>query len=162
MHLSPPGLRQCRGRQAAAVRSSKQPAYRGVQESLRAAQPVPDVNPGAGRPTILAIADRTKGQSWRSTNMSDAFDYFRAYAVRALCKARSMPHGRMKRLQLMAGRIYNLLKKEAAYSPNTQHLEDFRAAQKLERSLDNRTDVGPTVQGSFDSTRPQNTGWEAR
>jgi hypothetical protein len=68
----------------------------------------------------------------------------------------------MKRLQLMAGRIYNLLKKEAAYSPNTQHLEDFRAAQKLERSLDNRTDVGPTVQGSFDSTRPQNTGWEAR
>jgi hypothetical protein len=64
--------------------------------------------------------------------MSDAFDYFRAYAVRALCKARSMPHGRMKHLQLMAGRIYNLLKKEAAYSPNTQHLEDFR------RTLDRR------------------------
>ena len=162
MHLSPPGLRQCRGRQAAAVRSSKQPAYRGVQESLRAAQPVPDVNPGAGRPTILAIADRTKGQSWRSTNMSDAFDYFRAYAVRALCKARSMPHGRMKRLQLMAGRIYNLLKKEAAYSPNTQHLEDFRAAQKLERSVECRADVGPTVQGRFDSPRPQNAGQEAR
>ena len=54
-----------------------------------------------------------------------------------------MPHGRMKHLQLMAGRIYNLLKKEAAYSPNTQHLEDFRAAQKLERSLESRADVGP-------------------
>jgi len=46
--------------------------------------------------------------------MSDAFDYFRAYPVRALCKARSMSRGRMKHLQLVAGRIYNLLKKEAA------------------------------------------------
>ena len=89
--------------------------------------------------------------------MSDAFDYFRAYAVRALCKARSMPHGRMKHLQLMAGRIYNLLKKEAAYSPNTQHLEDFRAAQKLERSLES-----PTFQGRFDAPSPQNAGQEAR
>ncbi|MGX1358587.1 hypothetical protein AB7M46_003644 [Bradyrhizobium elkanii] len=68
--------------------------------------------------------------------MSDAFDYFRAYAVRALCKARSMPRGKMKHLQLVADRIYNLLKKEAAYGPNVQHLEDFRAAQKLESSLD--------------------------
>ncbi|MFK4507039.1 hypothetical protein IQ17_01637 [Bradyrhizobium daqingense] len=49
-----------------------------------------------------------------------------------------MPRGRMKHLQLVAGRIYNLLKKEAAYGPNIQHLEDFRAAQKLERSLDRR------------------------
>ena len=49
--------------------------------------------------------------------MSDAFDYFRAYPVRALCKARSMPRGRMRHLQLLAGRIYNLLKKEASYSP---------------------------------------------
>lgn len=47
-----------------------------------------------------------------------------------------MPRGRMKHLQLVAGRIYNLLKKEAAYGPNIQHLEDFRAAQKLENSLD--------------------------
>lgn len=46
-----------------------------------------------------------------------------------------MPHGRMKHLQLLAGRIDNLLKKEAAYGPNTQHLEDFRTAQKLESSL---------------------------
>lgn len=70
--------------------------------------------------------------------MSDAFDYFRAYAVRALCKPRAMPRGRMKHLQLVAGRIYNLLKKEAAYGPNAQHLEEFRAAQKLESSLDRR------------------------
>lgn len=49
-----------------------------------------------------------------------------------------MPRGRMKHLQLVAGRIYNLLKKEAAYGPNIQHIEDFRAAQKLESSLDGR------------------------
>ena len=94
--------------------------------------------------------------------MSDAFDYFPAYAVRALCKARSMPHGRMKRLQLMAGRIYNLLKKEAAYSPNTQHLEDFRAAQKLEGSVDSQSDVGPTIQDRFELPRPHDAGREVR
>jgi hypothetical protein len=86
--------------------------------------------------------------------MSDAFDYFRAYAVRALCKARSLPRGRMKHLQLVAGRIYNLLKKEAAYSPNTQHLEDFRAAQKLEASLDRRRDDRPPAKGAFAPVRP--------
>jgi len=74
--------------------------------------------------------------------MSDAFDYFRAYAVRALCKSRSMPRGKMKHLQLVAGRIYNLLKKEAAYGPNVQHLEDFRVAQKLESSPDRRPSDG--------------------
>jgi len=94
--------------------------------------------------------------------MSDAFDYFRAYAVRALCKARSMPHGRTKHLQLVAGRIYNLLKKEAAYGPNTQHLEDFRAAQKLERSLNNSADVGPTNQIRSDSPKLHSAGQEAR
>ena len=72
--------------------------------------------------------------------MSDAVDYFRAYAVRALCKERSMPKGRMKHLQLLVGRIYNLLKREAAYGRNVQHLEDFRAAQKLEASLDRPSD----------------------
>ena len=74
--------------------------------------------------------------------MSDAFDYFRAYAVRALCKARSMPKGRMKHLQLLVGRIYNLLKREAAYGPNTQHLDDFRTAQRLESSLARRPSDG--------------------
>jgi hypothetical protein len=77
--------------------------------------------------------------------MSDAYGYFRACAVRALCKARSMPQGRMKHLQLIAGRTYNLLKKEAAYGPNTRHLGDFRAARKLEASLDNRSDGGPPL-----------------
>ncbi|WP_143271047.1 hypothetical protein [Bradyrhizobium brasilense] len=49
-----------------------------------------------------------------------------------------MPRGKMKHLQLVAGRIYNLLKKEAAYGPNVHHLEDFRAAQKLEASLNHQ------------------------
>jgi hypothetical protein len=72
------------------------------------------------------------------------------------------PQGKMKHLQLVAGRIYNLLKKEAAHSPNTQHLEDFRAAQKLERSLDGRADHDPTVQSRFDLPRPQSAEREAR
>ena len=48
----------------------------------------------------------------------------------------------MKHLQLVAGRIYNLLKKEAAYGPNIQYLDDFRSAQKLEDSLDRRSTDG--------------------
>lgn len=68
--------------------------------------------------------------------MSDAFDYFRAHAVRALCKARRMRRGRMKHLQMIVGRVYHLLTKEAAYGPNLQHLDEFRAAQKLEKSLE--------------------------
>lgn len=94
--------------------------------------------------------------------MSDAFDYFRAYAVRALCKARSMPRGRMKHLQLVAGRIYNLLKKESAYGPNTQHLQDFRAAQKLEASIDRRPDDGPPRQSRVAAASPQAAGREVR
>ena len=93
--------------------------------------------------------------------MSDSLDYFRAYAVRALCKARSMPHGRMKHLQLLAGRIYNLLKKDAAYGPNTQHLEDFRAAKRLERSLDRPPDKGSGVGTRFSPPRSQDAGREA-
>ncbi|UWU91479.1 hypothetical protein [Bradyrhizobium sp. CB1015] len=93
--------------------------------------------------------------------MSDAFDYFRAYAVRALSKARSMPQGKMKHLHLVAGRIYNLLKNEAAYAPNVQHLEDFRAAQKLERSLDREPDVAATARHLATSPRSQDMGREA-
>ncbi|QOZ71093.1 hypothetical protein WN72_35890 [Bradyrhizobium arachidis] len=93
--------------------------------------------------------------------MSDAFDYFRAYAVRALCKARSMSRGRSKHLQLVVGLIYNLLKKKAAYGPNTQHLDDFRAAQKLERSLAHRPDDG-TAQGGSAPSSPRSARWEAR
>lgn len=71
-----------------------------------------------------------------------------------------MPKGRMKHLQLVVGRIYNLLKKEAAYGPNTQHLDDFRAAQKLESALDrgpsDRTDRRLTPAAT------QSADWEAR
>lgn len=94
--------------------------------------------------------------------MSDAFDYFRDYAVRALCRARSMPQGRMKHLQLVAGRIYNLLKKEAAYGPNTQHLDDFRTAQKLERSLDGEPTCGSNARTNPAPASKQGAGREAR
>jgi hypothetical protein len=57
-------------------------------------------------------------------------------AVRTLCKARAMPVGRMRHLQIVVGRIYHLLTKEAAYGPNLHHMDDFRAAQKLKKSLD--------------------------
>ena len=68
--------------------------------------------------------------------MSDAFHYFRAHAVRALCKAQAMPLGRMRHLQIVIGRIYHLLTKDAAYGPNLHHMDDFWAARKLEKSLD--------------------------
>ena len=106
-------------------------------------------------------SERTKRCSPRSHDMSDAFDYFRAYAVRALCKARLMSHGRMRHLQLLVGRIYNLLKKEAAYDPNIQHLDDFRAAQKLEQSLDCRPEAGSRTQGRLVPAVPQDTRREA-
>lgn len=73
-----------------------------------------------------------------------------------------MPRGRMKHLRLVAGRIYNLLKKEAAYGPNTQHLEDFRAAQKLERSLDRGPNDRPSTQSHSAPVRPQRAAREVR
>jgi hypothetical protein len=72
-----------------------------------------------------------------------------------------MPDGRMKHLQLLAGRIYNLLKKEAAYGPNTQRLEDFRAAQRLERSLDRPPGGGSGAGTRFSPPRSQDAGREA-
>jgi hypothetical protein len=50
-----------------------------------------------------------------------------------------MPFGRMRHLQAVVGRVYHLLTKEAAYGPNLHHMDDFRAAQKLEKSLDSET-----------------------
>ena len=47
-----------------------------------------------------------------------------------------MPAGRMRQLQIVVGRIYHLLTKEASYGPNLHHMDDFRAAQELEKSLD--------------------------
>ena len=67
--------------------------------------------------------------------MSDAIDYLRAYAARAICRARRMPVGKLKRLQRAVGRIYLLLTKEAAVAPNTDYLDDFRAARRLETSI---------------------------
>ena len=67
--------------------------------------------------------------------MSDAADYFRSYAAKAICKARNMPFGRLKRLQRSVGRIYHLLTKEAAFAPNVQYLDDFRVAQTLEKQV---------------------------
>lgn len=67
----------------------------------------------------------------------------------------------MKHLQLVAGRIYNLLKKEDAYAPNMQHLEDFRAAQKLERSLDRDPDVIAPARRRVTPPGSQDMGREA-
>ncbi|MCP3395504.1 hypothetical protein NLM27_43230 [Bradyrhizobium sp. CCGB12] len=94
--------------------------------------------------------------------MSDAFDYFRAHAVRAFCQARAMPRGKMKRLKVLAGRIYHLLTKESAYGPNTQHLDDFRAAQKLERMLDGRPRDEANFRSRFSGLRSESTKSEAR
>lgn len=71
-----------------------------------------------------------------------------------------MPRGRMKHLQLVAGRIYNLLKKEAVYGPNIQQLDDFRAAQKLESSLDRRS--SDRSGGRLAPSAPQSADREAR
>ena len=67
--------------------------------------------------------------------MSDAVDYLHAYAQRAICRARRMPVGKLKRLQRAVGRIYLLLTKEAAVAPSIDYLEDFRAARRLENRL---------------------------
>jgi hypothetical protein len=50
-----------------------------------------------------------------------------------------MPIGRMKHLQSLIGRVYHLLTKEAAYGPNVHHMDDFRGAQKPEKSLDSES-----------------------
>lgn len=71
--------------------------------------------------------------------MSDAVDYFRAHAVRALCKARTMSFGRGKRTQRAIARIYHLLTKEAALGPNLAHLDDFRQARSMERRIENQS-----------------------
>jgi len=76
--------------------------------------------------------------------MFDAVDYLHAYAVKAICKARRMPFGRSKHLQRAVGRIYLLLTKEAALAPNVDHLDDFRAAREVEKSITSapKTSVG--------------------
>jgi hypothetical protein len=67
--------------------------------------------------------------------MSDAYDYFRAHAIAAVRKARSLPLGRSKQKQRTVARVYHLLAREAALAPNVQHMDDFRAARRLERQI---------------------------
>lgn len=68
--------------------------------------------------------------------MSDAYDYFMSHAVAAVQKARAMPASYMKRKQRTVARVYHLLAKESAYTPNVHHLDDFRAAKMLQRQID--------------------------
>lgn len=49
-----------------------------------------------------------------------------------------MPRGRMKHLQIVVGEC-TTCSKEAAYGPNLQHLDELRAAQRLEREYAQRT-----------------------
>ncbi|MCA1364259.1 hypothetical protein I6F14_34045 [Bradyrhizobium sp. IC3069] len=67
--------------------------------------------------------------------MSDAYDYFRAHAIAAVRKARALPPGRTKQKQRTVARVHHLLSREAALAPNIRHLDDFRAARRLERQI---------------------------
>lgn len=67
--------------------------------------------------------------------MSDAYDYFLEHAIAAVRKARSLPAGPVKRKQRTVARVYHLLSKEAAVAPNIHHLDEFRAARRLERQI---------------------------
>lgn len=68
--------------------------------------------------------------------MSDITDYFLAHARQATRKARRMRHGTVNRnRQRAVARVYHLLAKEAAYTPNVDRLDDFRSAQRLERRI---------------------------
>ncbi len=67
--------------------------------------------------------------------MSDVCDYFHEHAVSAVRKARAMPPGPQKRKQRTVARVYHLLSREAAFASNLHHLDDFRAAQRLERKV---------------------------
>lgn len=67
--------------------------------------------------------------------MSDAYDYFRAHAIAAVRKARALPPGRPKLKQRTVARVYHLLAKEAALTPNVHHLDDFRHARRAERQV---------------------------
>jgi hypothetical protein len=56
-----------------------------------------------------------------------------------------MPFGKAKRLQRAVGRIYLLLTKEAAVAPNGDHLDDFRAARQVEKSIATLPETGSTT-----------------
>ncbi|MCK1387787.1 hypothetical protein [Bradyrhizobium sp. 21] len=67
--------------------------------------------------------------------MSDAYDYFRSHAIAAVRKARALPPGVSRQKQRTVARVYHLLSREAALKPNVHHLEDFRAARRVERQI---------------------------
>ncbi|QUS39457.1 hypothetical protein RPMA_11895 [Tardiphaga alba] len=67
--------------------------------------------------------------------MSDAYDYFLSHAIEATRKARSLPRGRIRDKQRTVARVYHLLAREAAFGPNIQHLNDYRAARSGEKRL---------------------------
>jgi hypothetical protein len=71
---------------------------------------------------------------WKS--MSDAYDYFKAHAITATQKARALPFGRDKQRQRVVARVYHLLAREAAFAPNVHHIDEFRAARRLERQIE--------------------------
>jgi hypothetical protein len=72
----------------------------------------------------------------RWEDVSDITDYFLAHARSATRKARRMRRGTLSRSrQRVIARVYHLLAKEAAYASNVEHLDDFRAARRLERQI---------------------------
>lgn len=81
----------------------------------------PEIETNTARPALKCV--------------SDAYDYFKAHATAATQKARELPFGRDKSKQRVVARIYHLLAREAAFAPNIHHLDEFRAAQRLERQI---------------------------
>ena len=73
--------------------------------------------------------------------MSDAVDYLHAYVVRAICKARRMPFGKSKRLQRAVGRI-SAFDQGSGCRPERYHLDDFRAARQVEKSIATLPETG--------------------
>jgi hypothetical protein len=84
--------------------------------------------------------------------MSDAVDYFKAYAERAICKARNMRPGRSKLLQRAVGRVYHWLSKEAAFAPNTDRIDEFRAAREVEKTIAAERAPAPFTRSELRST----------
>src|SRR5690349_20031024 len=84
--------------------------------------------PGSPSLVVKQTAPRTRRKC-----MSDAYDYFKAHAIAATQKARALPFGRDKQKQRVVARAYHLLAREAEFAPNAHHLDEFRAAQRLER-----------------------------
>ena len=58
-----------------------------------------------------------------------------------------MPFGRLKRMQRAVGHIYHLLTKEASLAPNAHRLRDFRAAQNLEKLIEDTSGVQAKTAG---------------